>query len=211
MRISVGQRQQNEARIWAAIDRLLAGDIPPGGKRDIKTLAREAAVDRAAFYGTRPYARPREEFEARLQARRQATSPTPATPRSPASRTRPPRSGSGWPTATPRSPRSTTSGTRHSPGLPPSTTRSSASAPRTSAPPQSASSRHTGQRHAADTPHPPHRRGRGAGARGVAPAWPRRRADHAGAVCARDRGSGHAVGRRMAGAHRRMARGLGSR
>ena len=72
MRISAGQRQQNEARIRAAIDRLLAGDIPPGGKCDIKTLAREAAVDRAAFYGTRPYARLREEFEARHQARQQA-------------------------------------------------------------------------------------------------------------------------------------------
>jgi hypothetical protein len=35
-------------------------------------LAREAAVDRASFYGTRPYARLREEFEARLQARPQA-------------------------------------------------------------------------------------------------------------------------------------------
>jgi hypothetical protein len=40
MRISADQRQQNEARIRAAIDRLLAGDIPPGGKCDIKTLAR---------------------------------------------------------------------------------------------------------------------------------------------------------------------------
>jgi hypothetical protein len=30
------------------------------------------AVDRAAFYGTRPYARLREEFETRLQARQQA-------------------------------------------------------------------------------------------------------------------------------------------
>jgi hypothetical protein len=28
----------------------------PGGTCDIKTLAREAAVDRTAFYGTRPYA-----------------------------------------------------------------------------------------------------------------------------------------------------------
>jgi chromosome segregation ATPase len=72
MRISAEQRQHNENRIRAAIDRLLSGDIPPGGKRDVKTLAREAAVDRAAFYGTRPYARLREEFEARLQARQQA-------------------------------------------------------------------------------------------------------------------------------------------
>jgi hypothetical protein len=72
MRISASQRLRNEARIRAAIDRLLAGDIPSGGKCDIKTLAREAAVDRAAFYGTRPYAHLREEFEARLQARQQA-------------------------------------------------------------------------------------------------------------------------------------------
>jgi hypothetical protein len=72
MRISTEQRQQNETRIRAAIDRLLAGDIPPGGKCDVKTLAREAAVDRAAFYGTRPYARLREEFETRLRTRQQA-------------------------------------------------------------------------------------------------------------------------------------------
>jgi hypothetical protein len=72
MRISTEQRQQNEARIRAAIDRLLAGDILPGGKCDVKTLAREATVDRAAFYGTRPYAHLREEFEARLNARQQA-------------------------------------------------------------------------------------------------------------------------------------------
>jgi hypothetical protein len=72
MRISTEQRQQNEARIRAAIDRLLTGDIPPGGKCDVKTLAREATVDRAAFYGTRPYAHLREEFEARLKARQQA-------------------------------------------------------------------------------------------------------------------------------------------
>jgi hypothetical protein len=72
MRISTEQRQQNETRIRAAIDRLLSGDIPPGGKCDIKTLAREAAIDRAAFYGSRPYAHLREEFETRLQARQQA-------------------------------------------------------------------------------------------------------------------------------------------
>jgi hypothetical protein len=72
MRISDEQRQQNEARIRATIDRLLAGDIPPGGKCDVKTLAIAASVDRAAFYGTRPYAHLREEFEARLKARQQA-------------------------------------------------------------------------------------------------------------------------------------------
>ncbi|TWP33182.1 hypothetical protein [Leekyejoonella antrihumi] len=68
MRISAHQRAQNETRIRAAMDRLLDGQIPPGGKCDIKTLARQAGVDRTAFYGTRPYAHLREEFEQRLQA-----------------------------------------------------------------------------------------------------------------------------------------------
>lgn len=72
MRISAQQRQHNQARIRAAMDRLVRGDIPAGGSCDIKTLAREAGVDRTAFYGTRPYAHLREEFEARLQALRDA-------------------------------------------------------------------------------------------------------------------------------------------
>jgi hypothetical protein len=71
MRISAQQRQHNEARIRAAMDRLLRGDIPASGSCDVKTLAREAGVDRTAFYGTRPYAHLREEFEARLQALRE--------------------------------------------------------------------------------------------------------------------------------------------
>lgn len=71
MRISTAQRTQNENRIRAAMDRLLRGEIPPGGKCDIKTLAREAAVDRTAFYGTRPYAHLRTEFERRLQTLQQ--------------------------------------------------------------------------------------------------------------------------------------------
>ncbi|MFK0258667.1 hypothetical protein [Streptomyces sp. NPDC090445] len=68
MKITAAQRTENENRIRAAMDRLLRGEIPPGGKCDIKTLAREAAVDRTAFYGTRPYAHLREEFEHRLQS-----------------------------------------------------------------------------------------------------------------------------------------------
>lgn len=67
MRISAAQRTENENRIRAAMDRLLRGEIPPGGKCDIKTLASEAVVDRTAFYGTRPYAHLRAEFERRLQ------------------------------------------------------------------------------------------------------------------------------------------------
>ena len=72
MRISTAQRAVNQSRIRAAMDRLLRGDIPPGGRCDIKTLAREAGVDRTAFYGNRPYAYLRQEFEARLQQRVQA-------------------------------------------------------------------------------------------------------------------------------------------
>ena len=66
MRISAQQRHHNEIRIRAAMDRLLRGQIPPGGRCDVKTLAREANVDRTAFYGSRPYAHLREEFEAKL-------------------------------------------------------------------------------------------------------------------------------------------------
>ncbi len=67
MRITAAQRTLNETRIRAAIDRLLRGDIPSGGRCDIKTLAREAGVDRTAFYGNRPYQHLRAEFEQRLQ------------------------------------------------------------------------------------------------------------------------------------------------
>ncbi|WP_240634211.1 MULTISPECIES: hypothetical protein [Streptomyces] len=45
---------------------------PAQRKCDIKTLAIEAAVDRTAFFGTRPYAHLRVEFERRLQALQQA-------------------------------------------------------------------------------------------------------------------------------------------
>jgi hypothetical protein len=72
VRITTAQRTENENRIRAAMDRLLRGEIPPGGRCDIKTLAAEAAVDRTAFYGTRPYTRLREEFERRLVALQQA-------------------------------------------------------------------------------------------------------------------------------------------
>jgi hypothetical protein len=66
MRISAAQRTENENRILAVIDRL-----PPGGRCDVKTLAAEASVDRTAFYGNRPYARLRVEFEQRLRAMQQ--------------------------------------------------------------------------------------------------------------------------------------------
>jgi hypothetical protein len=72
MRLSRQQLADNEAKIRAAMSRLLNGDIPPGGKCDIKTLALQAGVDRTAFYGSRPYAHLRTEFEQRLQALQQA-------------------------------------------------------------------------------------------------------------------------------------------
>ncbi|MEV6228039.1 hypothetical protein AB0L88_09245 [Saccharopolyspora shandongensis] len=72
MRITAVQRNENENRIRAAMDRLLRGEIPPGGKCDVKTLAREAGVDRTAFYGNRPYTHLRAEFERRLQDLQQA-------------------------------------------------------------------------------------------------------------------------------------------
>jgi hypothetical protein len=72
MRISATQRTENHNRIRAAMDRLLRGEIPPGGRCDVKTLAAEAGVDRTAFYGSRPYAHLREEFETRLQAQHAA-------------------------------------------------------------------------------------------------------------------------------------------
>ncbi|MFB7500360.1 hypothetical protein ACFC09_37760 [Streptomyces sp. NPDC056161] len=51
---------------------LLRGEVPPGRKCDVKTLAQEARVDRTAFYGTRPYGHLRAEFERRLLALQQA-------------------------------------------------------------------------------------------------------------------------------------------
>jgi len=66
MRTTAEQRRQAEQRIRAAADALLRGDIPPEGKCDITTLARQAGVSRAALYRT--YPRLKEEFERRLAA-----------------------------------------------------------------------------------------------------------------------------------------------
>jgi hypothetical protein len=79
MRITA-QRVQNENRIRAAMDRLLRGEIPPGGGCDIKTLALAAGVDRTAFYGNRPYAHLRAEFERRArQLQHSGQTPDPKT------------------------------------------------------------------------------------------------------------------------------------
>lgn len=64
MTISAEQRRQTEDSIRAAIDRLLHGQIPPGGACDISTLAKESGVSRAALYRT--YDHLKAEFERRL-------------------------------------------------------------------------------------------------------------------------------------------------
>ncbi|MDH2387670.1 hypothetical protein QCN29_02475 [Streptomyces sp. HNM0663] len=76
-RISDETRTRNEQAIRAAMDRMLRGELPPGGKCDLKTLAAEAGVTRTGFYpkknrdGTErpgPYQHLGEEFERRLRA-----------------------------------------------------------------------------------------------------------------------------------------------
>lgn len=70
MRITDEQRRQIEERIRAAADRLLRGELPPGGKCDVKTLAAEAGVTRAALYST--YEHLKVEFEQRRDRLREA-------------------------------------------------------------------------------------------------------------------------------------------
>ncbi|MGW3739827.1 hypothetical protein ACWD62_04255 [Streptomyces sp. NPDC005146] len=81
-RISEDTKSRNEVAIRAAMDRLLAGDLPPGGKCDLKTLAAEAGVSRTAFYPKKdragsarpgPYQHLAAEFERRLRALQQAS------------------------------------------------------------------------------------------------------------------------------------------
>ncbi|MCC2275476.1 hypothetical protein LKL35_08575 [Streptomyces sp. ET3-23] len=88
-RISGDARTRNEEAIRAAMDRLLRGDLPPGGKCDLRTLASEAGVPRTAFYAKKhrdgtvrpgPYQHLAQEFERRLAALRDAgTVPDPRT------------------------------------------------------------------------------------------------------------------------------------
>ena len=70
MPLTSQQRQQTEARIRAAADQLLHGDLPPGGRCDIKTLAHAAGISRAALYRTYPHLK--EDFERRLTQARTA-------------------------------------------------------------------------------------------------------------------------------------------
>ncbi|MEV6123784.1 hypothetical protein AB0M23_25285 [Streptomyces sp. NPDC052077] len=75
-RISEETRSRKEDAIKAAIDRLLRGELPTGGKCDLRTLAAEAGVTRTAFYPKKnrdgtirpgPYQHLAEEFERRLK------------------------------------------------------------------------------------------------------------------------------------------------
>ncbi|WP_280471549.1 hypothetical protein [Nocardia cyriacigeorgica] len=62
-RLTEQTRAQKEAAIRAAMDRLLRGQFPPGGKCDVTTLAASGGVTRAALYTT--YLHLKEEFERR--------------------------------------------------------------------------------------------------------------------------------------------------
>jgi hypothetical protein len=69
-RLSDQTRGQKEAAIRAAMDRLLRGELPPGGKCDVKTLAATGGVTRAALYST--YLHLKQEFERRRDQLREA-------------------------------------------------------------------------------------------------------------------------------------------
>ncbi|MFE2429371.1 hypothetical protein ACFXJ5_21825 [Streptomyces sp. NPDC059373] len=74
-RLTEEDKARNEAAIRAAMERILSGNLPPGRKADLKTLATLAGVTRTGFYPktnrdgtTRPgaYQHLAEEFERRL-------------------------------------------------------------------------------------------------------------------------------------------------
>jgi chromosome segregation ATPase len=64
MRVSDEQHRHTEQRIRAATDALLRGELPPGGKCDISTLAQQAGISRATLYRSYPHLK--AEFEDRL-------------------------------------------------------------------------------------------------------------------------------------------------
>ncbi|WP_371551387.1 hypothetical protein OG266_38415 [Streptomyces sp. NBC_00554] len=79
--ISSIERRRNEEAIRAAMDRLLRGELPPGGRCDLKTLAAEAGINRTGFYPKKdpngtlrdgPYQHLADEFVRRLKALHEA-------------------------------------------------------------------------------------------------------------------------------------------
>ncbi|MFI1189336.1 hypothetical protein [Streptomyces californicus] len=49
-RLTAPDRNRNESAVRAAMERLLGGDLPPGGKCDLKALASLSGVTRTGFY-----------------------------------------------------------------------------------------------------------------------------------------------------------------
>lgn len=71
MRLTEQQRQQAEYRIRTAMDRLLRGDLPPGGKCDLLTLAQQADVNRTGFYAKNGVPGPYQHLAAEFLRRRE--------------------------------------------------------------------------------------------------------------------------------------------
>ena len=80
-RLTEHDKAVNEQAIRAAMDRLLRGELPPGRKCDLKTLAAAAGVARTGFYPKRnrdgserpgPYQHLAREFERRLRELQEA-------------------------------------------------------------------------------------------------------------------------------------------
>ncbi|GGZ63778.1 hypothetical protein [Streptomyces rubiginosohelvolus] len=76
VRLTDSDKARNEAAIRSAMDQILSGNLPPGGKADLKTLAALAGVTRTGFYpkknrdgASRPgtYQHLAEEFERRIK------------------------------------------------------------------------------------------------------------------------------------------------
>ena len=60
------RRREAEQRIRSAAAALLSGDIPPGGRCDITTLAQQAGVSRTTLY--RSYWHLKEQFQQDIAA-----------------------------------------------------------------------------------------------------------------------------------------------
>lgn len=75
-RLTSDARHQAEQNIRTTMDRLLRGDIPPGGRCDLKTLAAQAGVNRTGFYPKDgkpgPWQHLASEFQRRIAALRDA-------------------------------------------------------------------------------------------------------------------------------------------
>ena len=91
MRLSRQQLAGNETTIRTAMNRLLNGDIPPGGKCDIKTLAGAAGVTAppSTAAAPTPTCAP-SSSSGSGNSSMPANTLIPATPRSPGSKTKSP-------------------------------------------------------------------------------------------------------------------------